>query len=297
MNNSLVELFVAVDDFWQAVRPQWHQYLLSSGKRQRIRSTELSESEMMTILVLFHQSNYRHFKAFYVKHVSVYLRDEFPSLVSYPRFVALQPRVGVLLYMFLVLQFGRCTGISYVDSTPLRVCHNRRISSHRVFDGLAARGKSSTGWFYGFKLHLVINHLGEIIAFDLTPANVNDRKPLQHLVRDIFGKLFGDKGYLSQSLADELREKGIGLITSIRRNMKPQLLTLYDKLLLKRRSIIETINDQLKNIAYIEHSRHRSPNNFFVNLVSGLIAYCFQPNKPSVQLDPHDYLALATIQP
>ena len=149
------------------------------------------------------------------------------------------------------------------------------------------------GWFYGFKLHLIINHVGELVAFALTPGNVDDRTPLPEMLQRVFGKVFGDKGYLSQTLRDNLRDIGIDLITSIRRNMKPQLMPLYDRLLLRRRSVIETINDQLKNIAQIEHSRHRSANNFFVNLMAGLIAYCLRPNKPTVQLDPSEYQSLA----
>jgi transposase len=250
--DSLVELFVAVDDFWQAVRPIWHQHLLTSGERQRIRSTQLSESEIMTILILFHQSQYRHFKAFYLDYVGRHLRAEFPDLVSYQRFVTLTPRVGVLLYVFLTINLGHCTGISFVDSTPLAVCHNRRIARHRVFDGFAQRGKTSMGWFYGFKVHLVVNDLGEIIAFDLTPGNVDDRTPLPKLTRRVFGKLFGDKGYLAQPLRDELRAVGVDLITSIRRNMKPQLLPLYDKLLLKRRSICEMFFNWSLMVSMIE---------------------------------------------
>ena len=151
------------------------------------------------------------------------------------------------------------------------------------------------GWFYGFKLHLVVNEQGELIGFRLTPGNVDDRKPVPDLAKGLFGKLFGDKGYLSTPLRDELREEGVELITSIRRNMKPQILALHDKLWLRCRSIIETINDQLKNISQIEHSRHRSVDNFFVNLMAGLIAYCRREKKPSVQLDPKEYRALAVL--
>jgi transposase len=293
--DSLLELFVAVDDFWIIFRPRWHEHLLASGERQRIRAARLSESEVMTIVILFHQSHYRNFKAFYLEYVCRHLHREFPKLVSYSRFVTLMQQMGIPLYVFLRLSMGRCTGISFVDSTPLAVCHNRRIARHRVFDGWAARGKTTMGWFYGFKLHLIVNHEGEIIAFALTAGNIDDRVPVPELIQHVFGKLFGDKGYLSQPLRDELRDIGIELITSIRRNMKPQLMPLYDKLMLKRRSIIETINDQLKNISQIEHSRHRSVNNFFVNLVAGLIAYCRRPYKPSVQLDPREYRSLAAI--
>ena len=293
--DSLVELFVAVDDFWLVFRPAWHKHLLASGERHRIRSSQLSESEIMTIVILFHQSHYRDFKAFYLGYVVRHLRPAFPKLVSYARFVTLMQSMGLPLYVFLRISMGCCTGISFVDSTALAVCHNRRIGRHRVFDGFAQRGKTTMGWFYGFKLHLIINHGGELIAFALTPGNIDDRVPLPEMLRRVFGKLFGDKGYLSQTLRDDLRDSGIDLITSIRRNMKPQLMPLYDKLMLRRRSIIETINDQLKNISQIEHSRHRSVNNFFVNLVAGLIAYCLRPNKPAVQLDPSEYQSLAAV--
>lgn len=293
--NSLLELFVHVDDFWQEFRPIWHEHQLASGQRQRLRDSQLSESEIMTLVILFHQAQYRNFKAFYLGYVRRYLKREFPALVSYKRFVALMQRIGVPLFVYLQVCMGRCTGISFVDSTPLRVCHNRRIPRHRVFDGWAARGKTTMGWFYGFKLHLIVNEQGELIGFRLTPGNIDDRKPVPDLAKRLFGKLFGDKGYLSTPLRDELREQGVELITSIRRNMKPQLLALQDKLWLRCRSIIETITDQLKNISQIEHSRHRSVDNFFVNLIAGLIAYCRREKKPSIQLDPKEYRALAAL--
>ncbi|GAC1625088.1 MAG: hypothetical protein NVS4B7_15610 [Ktedonobacteraceae bacterium] len=203
------------------------------------------------------------------------------------RFVELMPTLLVPLVAYLHTQLGRCTGISFIDSTSLAVCRNPRIAQHRVFAGRAARGKTSTGWFYGFKLHLVVNDLGELLAFCLTPGNIDDRRPVPKLVKRLFGKLFGDKGYLSQPLLEQLLvTQGLHLITKLRKRMPNRLLELSDKLLLRKRAIIETINDQLKNICQIEHSRHRSPINFLVNLVAGLIAYCHQPKKPSLGLQP-----------
>ena len=284
---SLLDLFCHVDDFWQVFRPFWHQFLLTRGHAKRMRQASLSESEIMTIMILFHQSGYRNFKWFYLGYVRRHLKAEFPHLVTYSRFVQLQKRVGIPLFVYLHSHcLGQCTGISFVDSTPLAVCHNRRIERHRVFEGFAARGKTSMGWFYGFKLHLVVNDAGELLDFKLTPGNVHDTKPVPDLVRHLFGKLFGDKGYLSQTLREDLWAQGLQLITSIRRNMKPQLMDLADRLMLRKRSIIETINDQLKNISQIEHSRHRCIDNFFVNLIAGLIAYCQRPKKPSIQCDP-----------
>jgi hypothetical protein len=171
-----------------------------------------------------------------------------------------------------------------VDATTIKVCHNKRIPRHKVFAGIAARGKTSMGWFFGFKLHLSVNDRGEILACRLTPGNVDDRKPLPGMAKTLFGKLFGDKGYISQPLFDQLLAQGLELITPRRKNMKQRPLSLEDKLLLRKRSVIETINDQLKNISQIEHTRHRSVANFLVNLVCGLIAYCHQRKKPSLHL-------------
>jgi len=281
---SLLELFCAVDDFWRAFAPGWQQTQLQRGALKRVRPSQLSESEVMTILIHFHQSHYRTFKAYYTEYVAVHLCREFPGLVSYPRFVALTPSVLVPLCAYLDTCRGHCTGISFVDSTPLAVCHNRRIEQHHVFAGLAQRGKNSVGWFYGFKLHVAVNDCGELLACQLTPGNVDDRKPLPHLAQHLFGKLIGDKGYLSKQVFERLFAQGVELLTPIKKNMKNRLVTLSDKWLLRKRAIIETIHDQLKNISQIEHSHHRSGANFLVNLIAGLLAYCHQPKKPSLHL-------------
>lgn len=194
------------------------------------------------------------------------------------------PSVLLSLCAYLHHRFGSCTGIAFVESTAIAVCHNRRIQRHKVFKGLAARGKTTMGWFYGFKLHLIVNDRGELLAVHLTPGNLDDRKPAPNMTRDLFGKLFGDKGYLSQALFEQLFVRGLDLITSLRKNMKGQLMLLSDRLLLRKRFIIETITDQLKNISQVEHTRHRCPANFAVNLIAGLIAYTHQPKKPSIRL-------------
>lgn len=284
--DSLLELFCDVDDFCKVFLPVWQNRLLTSGAMQRRRERSLSISEIMTILIYFHQSHYRHFKAYYTEHVLKHLRSEFPGLVSYTRFVEWIPSVLVPLCVYLrTACLGRCTGISFIDSTALAVCKNPRIHSHKVFAGLAERGKTSTGWFFGFKLHLVFNDRGELLNLLLTPGHVDDRKPVPKLAHKLFGKLFGDKGYLSKALRDELlRTLGVELVTGIRSNMKNVPMPLMDKILLRKRAIVETIIDQLKNISQIEHSRHRSPINFLVNLLCGLIAYCRRPKKPSLGL-------------
>ena len=287
-------LFCEVDDFCRMAEPLWQQRMLTSGQRRRRRAGRLISSEIMTIIIAFHGSNFRTFKHFYLmlreKH-----RAEFPDLVSYQRFVELMPSVLVLLCGYLRSRFGACTGIGFIDSTALAVCGNNRIQRNRVFRGLAKIGKTTMGWFFGFKLHLVINECGELLAVQLTPGNVDDRQPVPQLTRQLFGKLFGDKGYISAEVFAELWDRGLQLITHIRRNMTNQLMPLLDKVLLRKRSLIETVNDQLKNISQIEHTRHRSPTNFLVNLVAGLIQYTHQPKKPSLRLNTSDQTALSRL--
>jgi transposase len=164
------------------------------------------------------------------------------------------------------------------------VCHNLRISKHKVFAELAARGKTSTGWFYGFKLHLIINHLGELLDIKLTAGNVDDRKALKAMDTSLFGKLYGDKGYIAEWLTEFCKERNVDLITKARRNMRPRTHTPFDAALLKKRSLVETVIDELKNLCQIEHTRHRSPTNFAVNLMGGIVAYCLFPNKPTLPL-------------
>lgn len=280
---SLLELFYHVDSFCQSFLPQWDRQLRIYGQRVRQRSGQLSTSEVMTIIIHFHQMRFRDFKTYYCAYVLGHLHREFPQAVSYHRFVELMPSTIGPLCAYLQTCLGACTGLSFIDSTSLAVCHNRRIHQHRVFRALAQRGKTSLGWFYGFKLHVVINHHGELLACQLTPGNVDDRRPVPKLTEQLWGRLFGDKGYISQPLTRYLlHTRHVRLVTHLKRNMANRLLLLHDKVLLRRRSLVETVFDQLKHLLQIDHSRHRSPSNFAVNLVAGLVAYCHQPTKPSI---------------
>jgi len=282
--DNVVELFCFVDDFCQGFMPEWNRYLLETGLKRRHRASRLTSSEIITIFILFHQLGFRHFKGFYLQYVKAHLLPYFPELVSYTRFVALLKSVLVPLCALMQSFSGKKTGLYFVDSMIIKACHIKREKQHRVFKGLATKSKSSIGWFFGFKLHLVINHQGEIMAVKLTTASVNDLQPVPQLTQSLTGKLFGDKGYISQPLFESLFQKGLQLITRLRKNMKNKLMLLTDKLLLYKRGIIESVNDQLKNISQIEHSRHRSVWNFAVNIVTALIAYCLKPNKPSLNL-------------
>ena len=283
--DKVTEIFCIIDEFCKHFDAENAQKVLISSKvtSRRRRSATMSDSEIMTILLLFHFGSYRNFKHYYLSFIKIVLKKEFPTAVSYNRFVELEGRVFFQMMFFLNLQaFGRCNGITFVDSTMIPICHNLRRYANKVFKGIATDGKGTMGWCHGFKLHLAYNDRGEIVAFVLTGANVSDKDPevFKVLAKRLYGKLFADKGYISQRLFDCLFEDGIQLVTGLRVNMKNKLMPFYDRMMLRKRYIIETINDMLKNTAQIVHSRHRSVGNFIMNIISALGAYCFFDNKP-----------------
>jgi len=282
-DDKITELFCIIDEFCKEYDEIINKGLLG---KTFLRKSKMSKSEVMTITILFHLSGFRTFKHFYIFYVQKHMKKDFPSTVSYNRFTELMQQNIMPLSLFLkTCCMGKCTGISFIDSTPIRVCKNKRIKRNKVFKGIATTGKSTMGWFHGFKLHIIVNDKGELLNFTITQANVDDRAPLKNkrFIEKIYGKLFGDKGYLGKELFGNLFNDGIHLVTYLKRNMKNVLMPLMDKIHLRKRSIIETINDQLKNICQVEHSRHRSFDNFISNLISGLIAYTFLPKKPSIK--------------
>lgn len=251
----------------------------------------------MTISVYYHESGYKTFKDFYKKHVLVNMKYDFNNLVSYNRFLELRKKAVLPLLVFAQLSSLRnCSGISYIDSYPLKVCHIRRSSSHKVFKDSAKKGKTSVGWFYGFKLHVVINHKGEIISFYITPGNISDNneKVLVKLTKNVWGKLFGDKGYLvNNTLFKRLYINGVQLVTKIRKNMKNKLMSLSDKLLLRKRGIIESVGNILKGSLSLEPSRHRSALGFLGQIISTIICYSYREKKPSISASSENLKLIA----
>ncbi|NJO15316.1 MAG: IS982 family transposase [Thioploca sp.] len=281
---NVTEIYCDVDDFCKVFLPAGQVSRLPEKPNKRQRVLRMSPAEVMTLLIWFQSSNYRDFKHYYTNPGASVLKREFPNRVSYNRLIELAQSVLIPLCAYLHTRRVSSRGIALVDSTPVKVCHNRRIGRHRTLAGLAQRGKDSVDWFYGFKLHLSVDDRGERVSFFVTPGNVDERQGLRKMAKFIKGKLFGDKGYISKVLAEELWDKGVQLVTRVRRHMKPVVRDDFDNLLLRKRTLIETINDQLKNIAQLEHSRHRSITGFMLNLVAAWVAYSFQPNKPSLKL-------------
>ena len=286
---NLVEIFCIFDESCKIFEPELKKHLVDvPGKKRRNRKSRMSDAEIMTILVLFHTSRFRDLKSFYLGYICLHMHKDFPVRLSYTRFVERQAKVALHLLLFLqTCALGKCTGISIIDSTPLVSCHIKRMHSHKTMKGWAAKGKCTMGWFYGFKLHLVINEKGEIIQWMLTPGNTDDREPLKDrdFTQKLFGKIFADRGYISQDLFEMLFVDDIHLVTKIKKNMKNSLMNLYDKILLRKRALVETVNDELKNVCHIEHTRHRSVDNFVVNVLAALIAYNMLPKKPEMNIE------------
>ena len=297
-NDKITEIFYIADEFCKEFYKVVEEQSLPSNtsKKRRNKPCKLSDSEIITILILFHLKNYRNLKHFYIYYVQVHLKDYFPKTVSYNRFVELQQKCVLPLVLFLkTCCLGECTGISIIDSTTIKVCKNNRINAHKVFKNIAQRGKSSMGWFYGFKLHIIVNDKGEILNFMITTGNVDDREPLKNnkFTQDIFGKLLADRGYISKELFNMLFVDGLHLMAKLKNNMKGRIISVSDSILMRKRALIETINDELKNICQIEHSRHRSFTNFITNLISGLVAYSFLPKKPRIRYEKEETKQLA----
>ena len=273
------------DDFCKEFSFQQEKYMIEDKKiGHRNKPNRMSDAEMMVILILFHSGGFRCFKHYYKEYVCKHLEHLFPHRVSYNRFVELEKEVLLLMTIFIKkVLLETCTGISFVDSPPLRVCRNQRILIHKTFEGLAERGRCSMGWFFGFKLHLIINDKGE----NFTPGNVDDWEPLEQgkFLKNIKGKLCADKVYIGQALFENLFLNGIQLVTKVKNNMRNSLMSIADRILLRKRALIETANDELKNIAQIEHSRHRSFSNFIANSLSAIAVYCFFEKKPAIEVN------------
>ena len=250
----------------------------------RRHAGRMSTSEIITLLLVLHSSGFKHLKSFYHGFAEPLLRGYFPGMPCYEHFVALQKSVFVPLVFFLHSHLG--TGLYYIDSTALPVCDNHRINRHKVFADLAQRGKTSMGWFFGFKLHLVFNNDNEIVALKLTPGNVHDTTPVPALTRELTGKLFGDKGYIGQKLAEDLLRRGLTLFTRVRRNMKSLPMSLHDKALLNARNMAETIIGHIKEFSSLNLSKHRSVINAFVHIIAAITAYQINPFKPKLNLQP-----------
>ena len=281
---QLTRIFCQVDDFCKELNQYQRANLLPDLTRNagsRGQKCCLSDSEMMTILVFFQSSCFRNFKHFYIDFLCRYWKKEFPNLPSYNRFIEIMNRVIFHLTLFPQINLGKKTGIYYIDATCLPVCHIKRSKRNKVFKDIAEYGRTSVGWFFGLKLHIVINEKGELIAFKITRGNTHDVSASEFLLKSLQGLAFGDKGYISKKLFSQLLDKGLKLITRTRKNMKPIDYTKFEKQLLDQRGIIETVINHFKHHYHVWHTRHRSVFNAMTHLMAAIAAYVIEPLKIS----------------
>jgi hypothetical protein len=275
---DLTTIFYHADNFCKQF-DKWlvSRLLILPTPEDKVRNT-LTESEIMSVIIYYAacSQEYKHFKAFYAAKEGE-LKAAFPYLVSYERMIELKESVELRMVVFLTSLFSECTGISFIDSTKIEACRPKRANRHKTLKGLARWGKTSDGWFYGFKLHAVVNHLREIVGVCITPGNVADNN--EHIIRkmanNVFGKMFGDKGYiLNQELWTEIYYQGVKFITNIRINMRQKLMIMEEKMILRKRaSIVETLFSTLKDRMSLQYTRVRSVYGFVCNVISMLIAY------------------------
>lgn len=296
---DIVELYVIIDDFCQKFMPRYTKLLKYKGMISRNRQGMLNISEIILILILFPHSEFKCFKWFYINKIKGQYHSYFKDLPGYNRFVEQMPRGLLVLSRLLgyLMYYYRKTsaGISFIDSTRMPVCHNKRTNSHKVFESFAEIGKSTMGWFLGFKLHMIIDTQGNILAVNLTKGNVDDRIPVTKLIQGLTGKLFGDKGYIKKELAQELQDLGITLITPLKKNMKARFMpiNIFDLIMSKKRVLIESVFHILKNKLQLCHTRHRSIKNFCVHVLSVLVGYQLSSNKPHINLEKSNLLEFA----
>jgi Transposase DDE domain len=274
MKKCITTIYYLINNFCK-IYQEWEQSKLLPSDKKLHREGSLRLCELITIVLYFYLSPCKDFKNYYL----YFLPAKYPNyfkLVSYPRIVQLWPSLVLPLILLLHQLKGEQTGIYFIDSTKLQICHNKRTSSNRVFGKKAKIGKSSYGWFMGYKLHIIINNKGEIMAIKITKANASDLSCATILSKGLEGKLFGDKAYTSKKLFNALYSTGIRLFTGIRKDMKNYLLPLEDKLLMRKRSLIESVFNVLKNRMNLEHTRHRSPINFLVHILACLASYAIE---------------------
>jgi hypothetical protein len=286
MLDRLLELYVIVDNFCK----EYSTHMSSiktingiNGKKTRRRDCKISLSEILTILIVYQSSNFKNFKSFYF-FMHNYCKKDFPNLCSYQRFVEISPRAMHPLLFLLSSMYASCDGTSLIDSTVIKVCHIKRELNHKTFKKSARKSKGTMGWFFGFKLHIIVNTRGELVNTYFSYGNVDDRIALRKMCKSIFGDLVGDRGYIGADLKKDLTQLGINLVTRPKKNMKNQHLSPNEKALLASRNLIETVIGKLKISCNLEHTRHRSMNGFMLNILCALVAYCFTENKPKTKI-------------
>ena len=281
---SLEGMFLAIDNFVNTLFAQksllLRHYYGISGPR-----SAMSLADTLKLVLAYHSEvhQFKHFKAFH-QYVSQHQREQFPNLLSYSRTNCLRCKVYQLLEALFGFNLGKPTADNLIDSTRIPTTKRHRGKRKRKMLTKANFGYTWSGYYFGFKLHLIINSFGEIIRTEITPAKISDVSQVKKMCQGMTGNLYGDRGYVGKDLREEVEnEFGVHLKAKPRKNMSGDYLSKRDKKFLRKcRNIIETVIGMLKRSHDLEHSRHRSNNGFYSNLWGALVAYSFRLDKPCV---------------
>lgn len=290
--DKIIQIFYDFDEYLKKNYPNADQGFSLTNQ------PKMSLSEIASIEIGYHQSKYKCFKYYYQEEILINLKSYFPKAVSYERFVTLKHRLKPYLESFLrATRLSEPTDANYIDASKLEVCHVMRVPSHKVFKGQAKYGRTIMGRFFGFKFHLIINHLGQIVDVFISTGNVadNNKDLLRKITENFWGLLIGDKGYIT-SINHELDKNGVHLVTKVRKNMIPVKYSPRVEYYKKHRGLIETSNDLLKNKANIQHTRHRSTINFGINIWAAMNAYTYNDKLPAIKTFKQNIKPLTPIQ-
>ena len=288
---KLIQIFCDCDDFYKKYEQFIADKPIGIKKSNAHRKPSLAVSEVMTILIVYHLTGMKCFQYYYTELVRKHFQSYFPGIVSYTRFIELIPRCMLPLWLFVnTNRTGKETGFYYGDSKKMPVCDNLRINRNKVFKGIAGRSKSSTGWFYGLKLFLVINQYGQIMRCIFSPADIADNNidMMRKMFNKLQGYIFADKGFISKQAFEEFYQKGLKIVTTVKRNMKNKFMIMAERPALMKRGVIESVNDLLMTICDIDHTRHRSPINAVVHGLAGVTAYTYLDKLPSIFAKKYD---------
>lgn len=285
--NLIISEFCITDDFTQTVE------IKKLVNVKRLRKHKLAISEIIYIARKFYTSGYQTFKDFYTKFVTVFWRQWFPNLPSYNRFNELMRRyVPAIETQFLQWLMGKLrteSSVAIVDSSKLQICHmlRKKRAKKSLLKRSARIGKNLAGFYFGFKLHFLMDMHGQPLNFRVTAANVDDRRALRTMLDGFRGTVVGDKGYLSAQLSKDLAKSGIRLLTRVKSNAKQILpCTAHDRYLLQSRSFIETVFSKLKLGFNLEHSRHRSISGFMTHIFLCISSYYFDQFSHLANISP-----------
>jgi hypothetical protein len=278
----LITLYCIIDDFINTlVKTDDGHKMLSEWKAKRGPQRRLSLSEVLTLNILRFSFHVNDLKAFVRLSNSAY-KSYFPQLTNYENFLKATNRsfpffVLLLKYLLELNRLVSKDGVYFFDSTALSVCYNWNIATHKVTKDFAARGKTSKGWFFGFKLHGACDSKGNLVSLRFSPGNEHDSRHAEYLTEGLGGLFVGDAGYLlKQEVFQRLFEKHKRILAASRKNMK-RLMTQEQGIMLSKRSAIETVWGVLQERYGLVYHLARNMTGLFRHYCCSLVSFLMQP--------------------